>query len=79
MDRAGGSLDRCAGPPATMQVTVRLFALAKERAGRSEVELELADPATVGDLRRRPASGVPQLGPLCAERHDRRGRGICLR
>ena len=49
-----------------MKVRVRLFALAKERAGRPEVEVGLTPPATVGDLRERPASVHPQLGPLCA-------------
>ncbi len=49
-----------------MTVCVRLFALAKDRAGRAEVEVELAG-AGHG---RRPASGParpdPQLGALCA-------------
>jgi MoaE-MoaD fusion protein len=34
---------------ASMTVTVRLFAMLRERAGRDELELELADGATVGD------------------------------
>jgi molybdopterin converting factor small subunit len=47
-------------------VCVRLFALAKERAGRSEVEVDLDAPATVGDLREALRDRIPQLGPLCA-------------
>ncbi len=34
-----------------MEVTVRLFALAKERAGRPDLRIELVEPATVADLR----------------------------
>ena len=33
-----------------MTVTVRLFAILRERAGRDSVEIELPDDATVGDL-----------------------------
>jgi molybdenum cofactor cytidylyltransferase len=49
----------------TITVLVRLFALAKERAGRGEVEVELAAPASVGDLREALRTGIPQIGPLC--------------
>jgi molybdopterin converting factor subunit 1 len=45
-------------------VTVRLFALARERAGRSLVALDLPEPATVGDLRRALAAAYPELAPL---------------
>jgi molybdenum cofactor cytidylyltransferase len=62
----GISLDRSRAPDATMTVRVRLFALARERAGRPEVEVELAPPATVGDLRAALAARFPRLGPLCA-------------
>ena len=48
-----------------MNVRVRLFALAKERAGRAEVELELADSATVAALREALGAALPQLGALC--------------
>jgi len=34
---------------ATMTVTVRLFAMLRERAGRDAIELELGDPSTVAD------------------------------
>jgi molybdenum cofactor cytidylyltransferase len=63
---AAGSLDRYPRSDATMNVRVRLFALAKERAGRTEVEVRLTRPATVGDLREALQAGIPQLGPLCA-------------
>jgi molybdenum cofactor cytidylyltransferase len=65
-DSPAGSLDRSRAPDAKMVVRVRLFALAKERAGRSEVEVELAAPTTAGGLRKALAAAVPQLGPLCA-------------
>jgi molybdenum cofactor cytidylyltransferase len=60
------SLDRSPAAKTTMNVRVRLFALAKERAGQSEVEVELAAPGTVGDLREALRTRIPQLGPLCA-------------
>lgn len=47
-----------------MQVVVRLFALAKERAGRPEVQVELLEPATVADLKRALSSVHPELAPL---------------
>ena len=47
-----------------MLVHVRLFALAKQRAGCAEVALELPDRATVGDLKRSLAAACPALGPL---------------
>ena len=37
---------------ATMTVTVRLFAMLRERAGRNELDLELAEGATVADAMR---------------------------
>jgi MoaE-MoaD fusion protein len=37
---------------ATMTVTVRLFAMLRERAGRDELDLELAEGATVADAMR---------------------------
>jgi molybdenum cofactor cytidylyltransferase len=47
-----------------MEVTVRLFALAKERAGRSELTLELAPGSTVSDVRTALADRLPVLAPL---------------
>jgi molybdenum cofactor cytidylyltransferase len=58
--------DRSPAPGTRIMVKVRLFALAKDRAGGSEVEVELALPATVGDLRKTLRDRIPQLGPLCA-------------
>src|SRR4051794_13187133 len=52
------------GARPSVQVHVRLFALAKQCAGRSEVALELPDRATVGDLKRCLAVACPALGPL---------------
>jgi molybdenum cofactor cytidylyltransferase len=46
--------------------TVRLFALARERAGRSEATVVLPSPATVGDLRRALAEQHPALADLAA-------------
>jgi molybdopterin converting factor subunit 1 len=47
-----------------MKVHVRLFALARQRAGRSEVVVELPEPATVADLKRSLAEAIPELAPL---------------
>lgn len=49
-----------------MTVRVRMFALARERAGAAAVEVAMAAPATVGDLRSALAAGFPGLAPLCA-------------
>ncbi len=47
-----------------MQVTVRLFALARDRAGGPEVTLDVPEPATVGGLKRALVAGYPALAPL---------------
>jgi len=47
-----------------MLVNLRLFAVAKERAGRPMIELELSEPATVADLKRALAAAVPELAGL---------------
>jgi molybdenum cofactor cytidylyltransferase len=47
-----------------VRVTVRLFAVARQRAGRPEVTVELDEPATVGDLKRALATAVPELAPI---------------
>jgi molybdenum cofactor cytidylyltransferase len=47
-----------------MKVTVRLFALAKERAGGSELTIELSPGSTVADLRTALADRLPTLAPL---------------
>ncbi len=47
-----------------MTVTVRLFAILRERAGRDSVEIELPDDATVADAFRRLADTAGPLGEL---------------
>jgi molybdopterin converting factor subunit 1 len=47
-----------------VQVTVRLFALARQRAGRAEVVVEIAEPATVAALKAALAAAYPELAPL---------------
>lgn len=47
-----------------MIVEVRLFARAKDLAGAESVRVELADGATVADLRGRLAADVPALAGL---------------
>jgi molybdenum cofactor cytidylyltransferase len=49
---------------AKLRVTVRLFALARERAGRSEIELEVAPPFRVADLLAALSERVPAVAPL---------------
>ncbi len=50
-----------------MNVRVRLFAVAKQAAGRDAVDLDLPRGATIGDLRRRLGVEVPQLSGLAAQ------------
>jgi molybdenum cofactor cytidylyltransferase len=50
----------------SLRVQVRFFALAKDRAGRSEIEIELAVGSKVADLRAVLAERFPALGPLLA-------------
>jgi molybdopterin converting factor subunit 1 len=57
LDQAPRSMD-------TMHVSVRLFALAKERAQRSELELEVPAAATVADLRAALREQLPELAAL---------------
>jgi molybdopterin converting factor subunit 1 len=47
-----------------MDVSVRLFARAKDLAGADVVRLELPDGATVGELRQRLAADYPRLAAL---------------
>lgn len=47
-----------------MNVRVLLFAAARELAGTAQIELELAEPATIGQLRRRLAEEFPRLAGL---------------
>jgi molybdopterin converting factor subunit 1 len=47
-----------------MRVRVKLFAVARELAGRDEVEVAVADGATVADVRRALAVAAPALGEV---------------
>lgn len=47
-----------------MKIQVRLFARARDLVGANTLELELADGATVGDLRQRLAETCPRLRSL---------------
>ncbi len=59
-------LDAPDDPGAAGGWTIRLFAVARERAGRSEVSVALPSPATVGGLRRALAEQHPALATLAA-------------
>jgi molybdopterin converting factor subunit 1 len=48
----------------SVRVTVRLFALAKEKVGRAELVLELPASAVVADLRVALRDRFPELGAL---------------
>src|SRR5262249_58421310 len=61
---ASRALDQDPQSPEIMHIRVRLFALAKERAGRSELELELPVEATVADLRARLRQRWPELAEV---------------
>ena len=50
-----------------MIVRVKLFAAARQRAGSDEVDVDVPDGATVGDLRARVAEQVPALRDLLAK------------
>jgi molybdenum cofactor cytidylyltransferase len=58
------ALDQVPQASDTMHIRVRLFALAKERAGRSELELELPLGATVADLRATLRQRWPELAEM---------------
>lgn len=47
-----------------MKLCVRLFAAAKQAAGRDSVDVELPERATIGRLRERLAEEFPQLSGL---------------
>jgi molybdopterin converting factor small subunit len=72
-DRPAGALDATMPAPddevdkpedQSVRVTVRLFALARQRAGRAELVVEVPEPATVAALKRALAATVPELAPL---------------
>jgi molybdopterin converting factor small subunit len=50
-----------------MKVRVRLFALARQAAGRDLVELEFPGDATISQLRRQLATQIPQLSRLVGQ------------
>jgi molybdopterin converting factor subunit 1 len=50
-----------------MKLTVKLFAAARELAGRGEIEIQLPSGATVGALRAALCAAAPNMAPL-AER-----------
>jgi molybdenum cofactor cytidylyltransferase len=47
-----------------VRLSVRLFAVARQRAGRAEIVLDLPEPATVVDLKRALAEDCPALASL---------------
>ena len=49
-----------------MRLAVLLFAAARVRAGSSSIEVELAEPATVADLKRALGTTCPALVPVLA-------------
>ena len=50
-----------------MNIRLRLFAVAKQAAGRDAVDLELPEGASIADLRRRLGVEVPPLSGLVAQ------------
>jgi molybdopterin converting factor small subunit len=47
-----------------VKLAVQLFARARELAGREHIDLELAEPVSVADVRSALADQLPQLVPL---------------
>jgi len=47
-----------------MRVTVKLFAILRERANTSELQLDLPDRATVADAQQTIVQKLPQITPL---------------
>jgi molybdopterin synthase catalytic subunit len=47
-----------------MHISIQLFAAARDRMGRSSIQVELGDNATVGELRRRICADFPQLSDI---------------
>jgi molybdopterin converting factor subunit 1 len=45
---------------------IRLFATLRDRAGRSDIDVDLPNAATVADLRAAIGAAFPQLAPLAA-------------
>ena len=49
-----------------MTVYVKLFAAAREAAGKPEVSIDVADSATIADVCRALVAAVPRLEPIVA-------------
>ncbi len=47
-----------------MKLAVQLYARARDLAGLDQVELELIEPASIGDVRTALADRIPELAPL---------------
>jgi sulfur-carrier protein len=47
-----------------VKITVQLFAVARQLAGRDEIELEVSQGATIGQLRAQVAAEFPDLAPV---------------
>ncbi len=47
-----------------MKLAVQLYARARDLAGLDKIELELTEPACVGDVRTALADRIPELAPL---------------
>ena len=47
-----------------MNISVRLFAVARQLAGQTSVSLKVPDGCTVGQLREQLAAAYPELAPL---------------
>ena len=47
-----------------MKINVKLFAVARDRAGTSAVEVELSPPTTIGRLRSALVEQYPRLGDV---------------
>jgi len=61
---AGGRNDEATGSPRRITLEVRLFAVARERAGRTTIEVDLPLGARVADLRAEIGQRVPGLAAL---------------
>ncbi len=47
-----------------MRIRVKLFAVARQLVQRDHVDIELAPPATLADIRRRLGETAPELEPI---------------
>lgn len=49
-----------------MKLTVKMFAAARQLAGHDEIEVDVAEPATVGELKTALLAQFPGLEPLAS-------------